>query len=315
MIKIFFISIVLLLVNVCNFTYAQFEVFLPSEKEYVTGDYYDDWVVTDNNEYSGKYEYFKNEYETKVYDAFLIIKSTNNNITLELNEKINNGEMQSINEIIAINAEGFQTGLRSGSFRKLFYKDKRGNKKISYQLRFNGDCCDGACDDYFERTEILSENKGMGVRDDFGFQILGKSISFNISESELITTYPNLTIQKSENINKLIYYSLEESSESSFFFLNLTFSFFDGELYEINIQNNSNELVGNEINSLTNSFTRVEEIENVIDPGYINVPTVVFRKDNLKIQLTDVHFTFCTITNEMIEKKLRDLHPDYFNNK
>ncbi len=66
---------------------------------------------------------------------------------------------------------------------------------------------------------------------------------------------------------------------------------------------------------LTNSFTRVEEIENVIDPGYINVPTVVFRKDNLKIQLTDVHFTFYTITNEIIEKKLRDLHPEYFNNK
>lgn len=308
-------TLILMYMIVSNITYAQFEIYLPSEKEYVTGDYYDDWVVTDNNEYSGKYEYFKSEYETKVYDAFLIIKSTNNNVSLELNEKINNGEMQSINEIIAINAEGFQTGSRSGSFRKLFYKDKRGNKKISYQLRFNGDCCDGACDDYFERTELVSNNKGMGMKDDFGFQILGKDISFNITESQLLETYPTLTVQKSENISNLIYYSLEEKSESDFFSLNLSFDFFEGELYEISIQNNSNELVSNEINSLTNSFTRVEEIENVIDPGYVNVPTIVFRKDNFKIQLTDVHFTFCTITNEMIEKKLRDLHPDYFNNK
>ncbi len=164
-----------------------------------------------------------------------------NNISFELSEKYDNGEMQNINETLILNSEGFNKATRSGSFRKLFYRDKKGNQKISYQIRINGDCCDGACDYYFEGTEILSENKGMGVRDDFGFQILGKDISFNISESELITTYPNLTIQKSENINKLIYYSLEGSSESSFFFLNLTFSFFDGELYEISIQNNSNE--------------------------------------------------------------------------
>lgn len=309
------IGTVLLFIIIHSNAYSQFEVFLPSENEYVTGDYYDDWLVSYNNGYSGKYEYFKNEYETKVYEAFLIIKSTNNDVSLELNEKINNGEMQSINEIIAINAEGFQTGLRSGSFRKLFYKDKRGNKKISYQIRINGDCCDGACDDYFERTDVLSENKGMGMKDDFGFQILGKEISFNITESQLLETHPTLTVQKSENISNLIYYSLEEKSESDFFPQNLSFDFFEGELYEISIQNNSNELVTNEINSLTNSFTRVGEIENVIDPGYVNVPTVIFRKDNLKIQLTDVHFTFCTITNEMIEKKFRDLHPEYFNNK
>lgn len=309
------IGTVLLFIIIHSNAYSQFEVFLPSENEYVTGDYYDDWLVSDNNEYSGKYEYFKNEYETKVYEAFLIIKSTNNDVSLELNEKINNGEMQSINEIIAINAEGFQTSSRSGSFRKLFYKDKRGNKKISYQIRINGDCCDGACDDYFERTDVLSDNRGMGMKEDFGFQILGKEISFNITESQLLETHPTLTVQKSENISNLIYYSLEEKSESDFFSQNLSFDFFDGELYEISIQNNSNELVSNEINSLTNSFTRVGEIENVIDPGYVNVPTVIFRKDNLKIQLTDVHFTFWTITNEMIEKKLRDLHPEYFNNK
>ena len=222
--------------------------------------------------------------------------------------------MQNINETLILNPEGFETATRSGSFRKLFYRDKRGNQKISYQIRINGDCCDGACDNYFERTEIFSKNKGMGVRDDFSFQILGKEISFNISESELIATYPNLTFQKSDQISNLIFYSLEETSESSFFFLNLSFNYFNGELYEISIQNNSNELIINEVSILTNSFTKVEEIENVIEPDNIYNPTIVFRKDNFKMHLTDGHFTFCTITNEMVEKKLRDLHPEYFNN-
>jgi len=304
---------IFLFMIVSKITLAQFSVFLPSEKEYVTGEYYDDWIDEDKNEDTGKYEYYKPEWETKNYEATLTIKRINDNILFELKEKIDNGEVQNVSEQFIINNEGnFQNTNRSGSFRKLFYKDKSGIGKISYQIRINGDCCDGACDDYFERTEKLSDNKGMGVKDDFGFQILGKDISFNISESQLLEIYPHSTVQKSENINNLIYYSLEEKTESDFSFLNLTFSFFENKLYEISIQNNSNELVSDEINNLINSFIRVEEIENIIDPGYVNVPTVIFMKDNLKIQLTDVHFTFCTITNELIEKKLKDLHPDYF---
>ncbi|MFZ1323529.1 MAG: hypothetical protein WAT71_18405, partial [Ignavibacteria bacterium] len=86
------------------------------------------------------------------------------------------------------------------------------------------------------------------------------------------------------------------------------------ELYEIDIQNNFNELISTEIIDLTNSFNKDKEIENVIDPGYINIPTIIYRKGNLKITLTDVRFTFCRITNELIVQKLKDLHPNYFKN-
>jgi len=312
---IYLLGTVLLFIIIHSNAYAQFEVFLPSENEYVKGEYYDDWIVNDKSEYSGKYKYFKDEWETKVYDAFLIIKSSSDNILFELNEKYNNDEMQNFNETLNLNSEGFKTATRSGIFRKLFYRDKRGNQKISYQIRINGDCCDGACDDYFERTEILSENKGMGVRDDFGFKILGKDISFNITESKLLEAYPNLTAQKSEKINGLIYYSLEEKVESDFDFLRLYFSFFENELYEIDIQNNFNDLISKEIVDLTNSFDKTEEIKNIISSDYINIPTIIYKNGDLKITLTEVRFTFCTITNELIEKKLRDLHPEYFNYK
>ncbi len=74
---IYLYGTVLLFIIIHSNAYAQFEVFKPSENEYVTGEYYDDWIINDKSEYSGKYKYFKDEWKTKVYDAFLIVNSSN----------------------------------------------------------------------------------------------------------------------------------------------------------------------------------------------------------------------------------------------
>jgi hypothetical protein len=147
-------TIMFLLMMIQSNALAQFKEFLPSENEYVTGYSYDDWIVVDETEYSGKYEYVKNEWVTKVYDPFIIITNKNDNVLFEITEDIGDGTILSTNEIITMNSEGFLAGNRSGIFRKLNYKDKNGIEKISYQIRMDGDCCDGACDDYFERVEI-----------------------------------------------------------------------------------------------------------------------------------------------------------------
>lgn len=308
------ITKILLIFIVTNVSFAQFDFYLPSENKKVIGYYFNDWVSENENEYTGKYVYCKTEWETTNYEGYIEIKDNNGIVSIALIESYDGGKPENAYEYIKIKNGETEFSNRNGTFRKLIYKDMNGIEKISYQLDIAGDCCDGACDKSFERVEIFSDNNGMGVREDFIFQILGKDISFNISEAQLLETYPNLTLQKSKDISNLHYYYYEEKAESDFDFLKLSFSFFENELYEIDIQNNFNELISTEIIDLTKSFNKDKEIENVIDPGYINIPTIIYRKGNLKITLTDVRFTFCRITNELIVQKLKDLHPNYFKN-
>lgn len=312
MILRFIFSLLILLLIKHNFALAQFEIFLPSENTNVTADYYDEWIANDISEYSGRYKYMKDEWEPKVYEANVIINIRKGENRMEWDENHNNEGFQKSVENLKIDNGEFVSGLRTGTFRKLFYKDKNGKSKISYQLRINGDCCDGACDDSFEMIESNPQGQASRKVEEFYFKILDNEINFDISEIQLKELYPNLTVTIDNNIESLVNYSLEEKSESDFNFMNITFCFFDNKLFQISIQNDSNEQVSDEISDLTKSFNFAGEVTNEIDAGYINVPTVIYKKDNIRISLTEVHFTFCTITNEIIEKNFKELHPTYF---
>lgn len=156
--KNLFLSIIFLLI-VQNVSFAQFQLFLPSENDKVTGEYYDDWITTDIAQYAGTYKYFKDEWETKNYEADVFITYNDENISSEWNQNYDNEGVKISKGIMKISNGEFTDNSQleypiTGTFRKLTYTDKNGNTKVSYQFRRNGDCCDGACDDYFERIEI-----------------------------------------------------------------------------------------------------------------------------------------------------------------
>ncbi|HCA43211.1 MAG TPA: hypothetical protein DEP28_08160, partial [Bacteroidetes bacterium] len=89
------------------------------------------------------------------------------------------------------------------------------------------------------------------------------------------------------------------------YFFSIFFKFLSGNLSEIYIQNNSNELVDVELNNFLNAFILIKEIPHEIYGTDSPIPTYIYKKEILIVNITFDRFTFCRIINEEIEKNIK----------
>lgn len=148
--KFLHVLLLLLFVETAN---AQFDIYLPSEKRIVTAESFDDWKAL-RDEYSGYYEYYADgeRNSQRTYNGKAKIFRRGENYFVEWDERFESGEDMKNTEIVSIDDGNFSTGSKSGSFKRLLFYGEGGKLSVSYQMRVDGDCCDGACDMLFERV-------------------------------------------------------------------------------------------------------------------------------------------------------------------
>ncbi len=148
----------------------------------------------------------------------------------------------------------------------------------------------------------------------FTFKLCNNEINFDISKENITDLFPNIYSELDNRIKDIEYLSLEMKTESDFYFCLITFSFFKNKLYNIKIQNSSDNNVSDEIIELTSLFKKVGEVPNEIEALDVYNNTIIYQKGNLKLSMTDYsHFTFCFIKDETIEKEIKKQYPDFEN--
>jgi uncharacterized beta-barrel protein YwiB (DUF1934 family) len=155
--KCLHVFLFLLFVEVAN---AQFDIYLPSEKRIVTAESFDDWIAL-RDEYSGYYEYYNDgeQNSQRIYNGKVKIFKRGEDYFVEWDERFESGEDFKNTEIVSIDDGNFSTVSKSGSFKRLLFYGEGGKLSVSYQMRVDGDCCDGACDKLFERVTTSQENE------------------------------------------------------------------------------------------------------------------------------------------------------------
>lgn len=328
----------------CNFTQAQ-GYFVSGAGKYVNEKSFKTNSQNKLSNYEGNYEAVSETYESN-YIFEITTKNEKLNIKAILGHTEDGGENWYSDTIIfddvTVENGKFRIDVNGNNnfrFVKAIYKSEESNKNISsigfvmeeykmYAEKIVSGSGNGSKDNINDFTIDKKLNFGVGIdefKKDFPeihkkaikssipFNILGKEIDFNITAAELQKLYSDISYQKDENFDKVSYYSIERKSESDFFFLRITFVYFSDKLCRIDIQNNSSEQIGEEINQLVKTFKKVNKVPNIIDSNYVDDPTTIYKKNRLRIELTEMHFTFCSITNEIVEDDFRNLYPAYFN--